>query len=90
MFLKALGIAFNLASVVFALTAAHQWHRSATYKVLPEQASKGETEIYAATDTLLMATLELQGRWSRRAAIKAGFAALFQALALICQTLSEF
>ena len=87
---KILGIAFNFASMVFALTAAYQWRRSATDRATIDQAKKDGPEILMGMKVPLIATLELQGTWSRRAATMAGFSALFQALALICQTLSDF
>lgn len=88
MILKVLGVTFNFASMVFAFTAAYQWHRSATDKATIDQAKKDGPEILMGMKTPLIATLELQGIWSRRAATKAGLSALFQALALICQTLN--
>lgn len=87
MILKALGIAFNFASMSFALAAAYQWRRSATDKATLDQAKTDGPEILIGMKTPLIATLEIQGTWSRRAASNAGLSALFQALALICQTL---
>jgi hypothetical protein len=74
----------NIFSMVFAYAAALLWYVSAAVKVkiLPEGQSHGHPEI-DVNGIAFIASATRQARWSRRAAMAAATAALFQGFAIL-------
>ena len=81
---------FNLASAIFALTAAFLWFRSTTVKVPPDNKLNAEWQSASieVNGSDFIATAIKQAKLSKRAASFAALAALFQGLVTIITMIS--
>jgi hypothetical protein len=87
--LKAWAVVANVASMTAAAVAAYLWFRSTKAKVLPEERPDGTGNPELTVDGILFVeSTKLQSLWNKRAACAAALSALFQAVGLLCTSLS--
>lgn len=71
----------NIISMIFAAAAAGFWLKSSTVRVPKKDGNKVGPEIIVEGYAFI-ATATMQAKWSRRGALSAAIAALFQAISL--------
>jgi histone deacetylase complex regulatory component SIN3 len=83
-------VVLNWVAALVALIAALLWFRSATVKISVNPPDRDENGMFAAQirvdDSDFIATAVQQTRWNKWAAVAAGIAATFQAVALMLPT----
>lgn len=87
--IKEWAVVANVASMTAAAVAAYLWFRSTNAKVLPHERPNGTGNPELLVDGILFVeSAKLQSLWNKRASCAAAVSALFQAVGLLCSSLS--